>query len=119
MPTTSRAKRPVPAIMVAPGSPRLRRRLFSFATLAVLCLNVFGNEGNWTVKHQEGRCAIRGQCGKKSFFGGELPCPDNGLAEEPDEDTRTKLVAICGDDWSKGDVCCDKAQVGSEYGRTI
>ena len=90
--------------------------LLSFATLAVLCLNVLGSEGNWTVKHEEGRCAIRGQCGKKSFFGGELPCPDNGLAEEPDEDTRTKLVAICGKDWSEGDVCCDEAQVSLEDG---
>lgn len=85
--------------------------LLRFATLAVLCLRVLGSEGNWTVKHEEGRCALRGQCGKKSFFGGELPCPDNGLAEEPDENTRTKLVAICGDDWSEGDVCCDEAQV--------
>ncbi|CAD6582982.1 MAG: hypothetical protein ASARMPREDX12_001140 [Alectoria sarmentosa] len=85
--------------------------LLGFATLAVLCLNVLGSEENWTVKHEEGRCAMRGQCGKKSFFGGELPCPDNGLAEEPDEDTRTKLVAICGDDWNEGDVCCDEAQV--------
>ncbi|KAM0805412.1 niemann-pick C1 protein precursor [Usnea florida] len=63
------------------------------------------------MKHEEGRCAMRGQCGKKSFFGGELPCPDNGLAEKPDDDTRTKLVAICGDDWSTGDVCCDQSQV--------
>ena len=92
--------------------------LLGFATLAVLCLNVLGGEGNWTLKHEEGRCAMRGQCGKKSFFGGELPCPDNGLAEEPDEDTRTKLVAICGDDWSEGDVCCDEPQVSSDAGRT-
>lgn len=92
--------------------------LLGFATLAVLCLNVVGSEGNWTVKHEEGRCAMRGQCGKKSFFGGELPCPDNGLAEEPDEDTRTKLVAICGDDWNEGDVCCDEAQVRSDARRT-
>ena len=92
--------------------------LLGFATLAVLCLNVLGSEGNWTVKHEEGRCAMRGQCGKKSFFGGELPCPDNGLAEEPDVDTRTKLVAICGDDWNEGDVCCDEAQVRSNARRT-
>lgn len=103
--------------MVTPSSPRLHKILLGFATLAVLCLSVVASEGNWTIKHEEGRCAIRGQCGKKSFFGGELPCPDNGLAEEPDEDTRTKLVAICGDDWSEGDVCCDEAQVCLEYGK--
>ena len=92
--------------------------LLGFATIAVLCLNALGSEGNWTVKHEEGRCAMRGQCGKKSFFGGELPCPDNGLAENPDVATRTKLVAICGDDWSGGDVCCDEAQVSSDDGGT-
>ena len=85
--------------------------LLAYAVLAILCLNTLGSEENWTVKHEEGRCAIRGQCGKKSFFGGELPCPDNGLAGEPDEETRTKLVAICGDEWSAGNVCCDEAQV--------
>lgn len=69
------------------------------------------NEGNWTVKHEAGRCAIKGQCGKKSFFGGQLPCPDNSLADEPDKDTRKKLVAICGDAWSDGDICCDADQV--------
>ncbi|KAL9127586.1 MAG: hypothetical protein Q9217_003566 [Psora testacea] len=65
----------------------------------------------WTTKHEAGRCAIRGQCGKKSFFGGELPCPDNGMAEEPAKDTREKLVNICGDDWSKGEICCDNDQI--------
>lgn len=92
--------------------------LFSFAIFAALYVNVLGSEGNWTVKHEEGRCAMRGQCGKKSFFGGELPCPDNGLAEEPDEGTRTKLVAICGDEWSEGNICCDEAQVSSDDARS-
>ena len=100
-------------MMVAPFNPSWHKVLLGFATLAVLCLNAVGSEEPWTVKHEEGRCAMRGQCGKKSFFGGELPCPDNGLAEEPDEVTRTKLVAICGDVWSQGDVCCDEAQVRS------
>lgn len=85
--------------------------LLGIAALAVLFLNVVANDGNWTEKHEAGRCAIRGQCGKKSFFGGELPCPDNGEAEHPDKETREKLVEICGDSWSEGDVCCDDAQV--------
>lgn len=66
---------------------------------------------NWTPKHEAGRCAIRGQCGKKSFFGGQLPCPDNGLAQLPEEDTRAKLVAVCGEKWRIGSICCDEEQV--------
>lgn len=92
-----------------------RRVLLGLVTLAILCTDVFASEseGNWTLKHEASRCAIRGQCGKKSFFGGELPCPDNGLAKTPDVDTRKKLVAICGDAWDDGDVCCDSDQVRS------
>ncbi|EEQ88332.1 patched sphingolipid transporter [Blastomyces dermatitidis ER-3] len=61
--------------------------------------------------HEEGRCAIRGHCGKKSFFGGELPCPDNGLAKAPAAETRRKLVALCGDKWKTGNVCCEDTQI--------
>ncbi|EAS36030.2 niemann-Pick C type protein family [Coccidioides immitis RS] len=61
--------------------------------------------------HEEGRCAIRGNCGKKSFFGGELPCPDNGLAREPEEKVRDKLVSLCGDKWKHGPVCCEDEQI--------
>ena len=61
--------------------------------------------------HEKGRCAIRGHCGKKSFFGGELPCPDNGLAREPDHSTRRKLVDLCGKKWEHGAVCCEDEQV--------
>ncbi|KAF2009672.1 multidrug efflux transporter AcrB transmembrane domain-containing protein [Aaosphaeria arxii CBS 175.79] len=64
-----------------------------------------------TTKHEKGRCAIRGHCGKKSFFGGQLPCPDNGLAKTPDEDLRKKLVNICGESWSDSDVCCNEEQI--------
>ena len=64
-----------------------------------------------TTKHEKGRCAIRGQCGKQSFFGSELPCPDNGLAKTPDDAVRKKLVDICGDQWSDSDVCCDEDQL--------
>ena len=59
--------------------------------------------------HENGRCSIRGQCGKTGFF--ELPCPDNGLAEDPPSETRKKLVNICGDKWSEGAICCDDDQV--------
>ncbi len=64
-----------------------------------------------TEKHEAGRCAIRGHCGKQGFFGSDLPCPDNGLAEEPSEEARKKLVGICGDKWDDGKVCCKEEQV--------
>ncbi|KAH7069702.1 sterol-sensing domain of SREBP cleavage-activation-domain-containing protein [Paraphoma chrysanthemicola] len=64
-----------------------------------------------TSKHEKGRCAIRGQCGKQGFFGSELPCPDNGPATTPDDDVRKKLVDICGDEWSDSDVCCEESQL--------
>ncbi|KAF8448566.1 sterol-sensing domain of SREBP cleavage-activation-domain-containing protein [Terfezia claveryi] len=56
-------------------------------------------------------CALRGQCGKKSFFGSQLPCPDNGPAEEPSEKVRRKLVELCGDQFREGPVCCEEEQI--------
>lgn len=73
------------------------------------------NDGNFTTKHEQGRCAMRGQCGKKSLFGSELPCPDNSPAQTPDKDTRRNLVEICGDKWSDVDICCDDDQVSKVY----
>ena len=69
------------------------------------------NDGNWTVKHEAGRCAIKGHCGKQSFFGGALPCPDNSLADEPDKKLREKVVNLCGSKWSEGKMCCNDEQV--------
>ncbi|KAK2740526.1 hypothetical protein FQN55_008869 [Onygenales sp. PD_40] len=66
----------------------------------------------WETKiHEAGRCAMRGHCGKKSFFGGELPCPDNGLAKDPETSARKKLVALCGTKWKQGAVCCEETQI--------
>lgn len=61
--------------------------------------------------HEKGRCAIRGHCGKQSIFGGELPCPDNGLARQPEDSVRQKLVNLCGPKWEDGPVCCLDEQV--------
>lgn len=66
-----------------------------------------------TPVHEKGRCAIRGQCGKQTFFGGELPCPDNGKAEEPESAVREKLVGLCGTKWNDTAVCCDGDQVNA------
>lgn len=66
-----------------------------------------------TPKHEAGRCAMRGHCGKKGFFGKQLPCVDNGLATTPDDDKFTEeLVAVCGAKWKDSKVCCDAGQVG-------
>ena len=72
-----------------------------------------------TPKHEAGRCAIRGTCGKDGFFGPELPCPDNGLAEEPDGKVRKQLVELCGAKWSEGPVCCTGAQVRNSWTRSF
>lgn len=61
--------------------------------------------------HEKGRCAIRGHCGKKSIFGGELPCPDNELAHQPEDSVRQKLIGLCGAKWEEGPVCCRDEQV--------
>ncbi|KAL8827929.1 MAG: hypothetical protein Q9191_002893, partial [Dirinaria sp. TL-2023a] len=94
-------------------SPRLAwpRLLFCYIFFLLLAISAAENDGNWTVKHERGRCAMKGHCGKQSFFGGELPCPDNSLAEEPSKEVREKLVGICGDAWSESDVCCDSDQL--------
>ncbi|QPC72355.1 hypothetical protein HYE68_003107 [Fusarium pseudograminearum] len=67
----------------------------------------------YTPKHEPGRCAFRGHCGKQSFFGKELPCVDNGLAEDPEEELRNELVGLCGEKWRTGPVCCTLDQVKS------
>lgn len=65
----------------------------------------------YTPKHEPGRCAFRGQCGKQSLFGKELPCVDNGPAQDPDSQLRTELVNLCGEQWRTGPVCCTIEQV--------
>ena len=97
--------------MISCWAANPRSLLLCVTAFATLVASIASIEGNWTEKHEAGRCAVRGGCGKKSFFGGELPCPDNGLAKEPGEDTRKKLVAICGEGWDTGDICCDEGQI--------
>ncbi|ERF74556.1 hypothetical protein EPUS_00686 [Endocarpon pusillum Z07020] len=64
-----------------------------------------------TPKHEAGRCAIRGHCGKTGFFGRELPCLDNGEAKEADSALKEKLVDLCGKKWEHTPVCCEEEQV--------
>ena len=65
----------------------------------------------YTPKHEAGRCAIRGNCGAKRVFGSQLPCLDNGPAEEPDAKLRQQLTDLCGPKWAQGPVCCTGDQV--------
>ncbi len=87
------------------------RRLLGALPALLLATTAVADEPQWTTKHEPGRCALRGQCGAQGFFGSQLPCPDNGLAEAPDPTVRDKLVDICGSKWSEGLVCCKEEQV--------
>lgn len=91
------------------------RRLLLLYSLPLLFLApaLAEEDGQWTPQHAPGRCALYGQCGSESFFGSQLPCPDNRLAELPDSALRQKLVDICGPSWSVGPVCCQEDQVES------
>lgn len=86
-----------------------------FSPWALIGTAVFGlfasADQPWTEKHEAGRCAMRGNCGKLNLFGKEVPCPDNGLAEQPDKDLRKELVDLCGDKWDEGPICCQADQV--------
>lgn len=87
------------------------RRPWHTAVVAGLVTTTFASGKGYTPKHEPGRCSIRGNCGKSSFFGPELPCVDNELAEEPADDVRKQLVEICGPKWNTGPVCCAGEQV--------
>ncbi|KAF8537295.1 sterol-sensing domain of SREBP cleavage-activation-domain-containing protein [Trichophaea hybrida] len=99
---------------------RFRIPLFSTSTLLLLLgltLAIAGvaaaaDDGFPTKIHKPGHCAMRGQ-DKKSFFGGQLPKPYNGVAETPNADVRKQLVDLCGAKWSKGPICCDAAQISN------
>ncbi|KAI1811030.1 patched family-domain-containing protein [Poronia punctata] len=67
----------------------------------------------FTPKHEPGRCALRGHCGKKGFFGKALPCVDNGLAETPDDDFAKEIEELCGPKWKDSKVCCTSDQLNS------
>ncbi|GAA6035375.1 hypothetical protein JCM8097_008841 [Rhodosporidiobolus ruineniae] len=61
-----------------------------------------------------GRCAMRDSCGRKGAFGGEIPCPDNGSADQHDNDVvyRSTLAQVCGDDFPTT-TCCTLSQLST------
>ncbi|KAF2139411.1 uncharacterized protein K452DRAFT_289969 [Aplosporella prunicola CBS 121167] len=86
-------------------------QLIAALLLALLTAVALGKDDGLNQKHEKGRCAIRGHCGSQGFFGPQLPCPDNGLAETPEAEVRKKLVSICGESWADTDVCCTGEQL--------
>ncbi|KAJ5666488.1 NPC intracellular cholesterol transporter 1-related protein 1 [Penicillium maclennaniae] len=84
----------------------------ALAGLGALALQptLVGAQGHTKI-HEEGRCSFRGHCGKQSIFGGELPCPDNDLAHQPEDSVRQKLINLCGPKWEEGPVCCREEQI--------
>jgi hypothetical protein len=92
------------------SSGKMRRFWHSTTSTGWLLASLVSSEA-FTPKHEAGRCAIRGSCGGGSFFSPALPCPDNGLAKEPEEDVRKQLVELCGPKWNTGPVCCEGEQV--------
>lgn len=90
------------------GQPAMRHHAVT-AVVAIGAALVSAHD--YTPKHEQGRCAFRGQCGKQSFFGKELPCVDNGVAQDPEAELRSELVDLCGEEWREGPVCCTLPQV--------
>ena len=96
-------------------SPSILSLILISALLPLLVSATSTGTASDGTKHESGRCVIRGHCGKQSFFGGELPCLDNGLAKEPEPELRAKIVNLCGDKWTSGAVCCLEEQVCVSY----
>lgn len=61
------------------------------------------------------RCAMYDNCGKKSVFGSELPCPiiDPKFRPDPVSDELIELVVdVCGEEWrDETELCCTMDQV--------
>lgn len=85
----------------------------------LLLVSSVAADGLYTPKHEAGRCAMRGHCGKKSFFGKQLPCVDNELATTPDPDFAKEIEAVCGSKWKDSKVCCNSEQVRLYFPYTI
>ncbi|GAA5892535.1 hypothetical protein JCM6882_005641 [Rhodosporidiobolus microsporus] len=65
-----------------------------------------------TFSRRPGLCAMRDSCGRKSAFGGEIPCPDNGEATSHEGDAvyLATLAQVCGEDF-ESTTCCTQGQL--------
>ncbi|ODV84092.1 hypothetical protein CANARDRAFT_202013 [[Candida] arabinofermentans NRRL YB-2248] len=62
--------------------------------------------------HEPGYCAMYGVGGRKSFFGADLPQPNNIKAPVPTEEEHKLLLSICGESWEGiSTQCCNLAQL--------
>ncbi|KAI5478579.1 vacuolar membrane protein [Pseudohyphozyma bogoriensis] len=62
---------------------------------------------------EAGRCALRGECGSKGALGGQIPCPDNGLAVKSDDPVfLATLSSLCGSDFPDT-TCCTQDQLNT------
>lgn len=78
-----------------------------------MSLITLGDEEN-EVTHFDGagQCAMYDNCGKKSVFGQELPCPDQSPARNTTADLRNQLQSICGSSFSDlKSACCTPDQL--------
>ncbi|KAJ2958934.1 hypothetical protein NQZ79_g5538 [Umbelopsis isabellina] len=89
---------------------RLGMRMLLTVTLLSLLFQLGLSVEPVTSIHQDGYCAMRGQCGSKGFV--QLNCPYNGPAVEPEtERFRNMLVDTCGAKFADSKVCCDENQL--------
>ncbi|KAI0396560.1 patched family-domain-containing protein [Xylariaceae sp. FL0594] len=91
----------------------MTRLSYIIGAAAVLLATNSAADELYTPKHEAGRCALRGHCGKKGFFGKALPCVDNGLADTPDDEFAKELEELCGPKWKGSKVCCNSEQLNA------
>lgn len=69
--------------LTRPASLAMLQLTFRLLSLLVVVSPVVlsvSQDGTPIFVREEGRCAMRDSCGRKSVFSGEIPCPDNGQA---------------------------------------
>lgn len=65
-----------------------------------------------TPHHEQNYCAMYGVGGKSSFFGPDLPKPNNIIAQKLSPQEYDDLITTCGDSWRNSDyACCDSNQL--------
>ncbi|GAA6007631.1 hypothetical protein JCM11491_003903 [Sporobolomyces phaffii] len=88
-----------------------RVTVFCTSLAAVSAVRAFDLARNST--RSPGRCAIQDSCGKKSVFGGDIPCPYNGKAEPHTGDAvyLATLSQVCGSEFTATETCCTLGQL--------
>lgn len=76
---------------------------------------VFCIAGLCNLAQAAARCAMFDNCGKKSLFGAEIPCPVSDPKFEPpeaDPELLDLVVEVCGEEWrDETELCCTLDQV--------